>query len=811
MINIDDLFKQRMLGAEERELPGSWGRMRELLDNDEKRRPVGFFWRRAMNYTGVVLLLASVGYGGYLYYSPTASTSESLTDFRGSYTPSQVSEIANSPSSIAQHMVGTTASHKSPSGTGTVSISSSTNNAHSNLAPNATTSNNHLLDNVVASTTNTPIQKRTLTNGVAATASKWSVNRIVVNTAATKPTTSIATHFVATSKNANTGEKQQNEVGEGNNTLNGAVALNDNGAIVNTTNVPAQPTTNTQVSGSINKTEQYKKNNKPTRVTKNRVAATSLSAVNAKTAHQNHLVTGNGLAANSPIVESKDKNTSVASTNNRSSSSVTRMKNIASLNKVSANKIVNPKTTASSIVNEPITGIAAKDNTSSANSIVNTTPSTTVAATSIPERKPMEGKQIVGKQVVNKIKVYQRNIGSYASPKAQPRLDTVSSEFFSQDVYATNNDNTSVADKSQLEKTATSTPSIAATHDTKPHQATVTVANKSGNNSGAEGIVTASKIKNSSSNKAASRLSSAPSSKTTVDPTNVVANIGVPSTIAANSTPKNEVASVENTQPMPESAPKVASDSALSSTDAAASTSTSTTVLKTKKKKGIAAVEALSNMFNETRLRLSTATFAPGLTAGVNGTFFGTNNFKGFQFGFTGLFELDEHWSVQTDLKYFHRANSNYSMQDHYFDYSSNDSVTNTFTFSTLHSFELPIAFRYTAGRMSFFTGPNLVYTLRVNTGPEPLRYAMANTIAPGKPTAPSLMESDFRSRFGVGYIFGMSYQVSPYVNLDFRAVQTMWDNVNTQGAKNISDQLYKSPSLQFSIGYRFGGGSNKE
>ena len=37
MINIDDLFKQRMTGAEETERPGSWLQMRELL---EKEMPV---------------------------------------------------------------------------------------------------------------------------------------------------------------------------------------------------------------------------------------------------------------------------------------------------------------------------------------------------------------------------------------------------------------------------------------------------------------------------------------------------------------------------------------------------------------------------------------------------------------------------------------------------------------------------------------------------------------------------------------------------------------------------------------------------
>ena len=237
---------------------------------------------------------------------------------------------------------------------------------------------------------------------------------------------------------------------------------------------------------------------------------------------------------------------------------------------------------------------------------------------------------------------------------------------------------------------------------------------------------------------------------------------------------------------------------------------------------GTSTAEKLSATFNDIKLHVSGAQFAPGLTAGVNGTFFGPSSFKGFQFGITGNFMFGENLSVLTELKYFHRINNNYSLNDNYYTYTpvaggqySKELNPVSYNFSTLHSFEMPISIRYCLSHFNFFIGGNLVYSFAINTGATTITTGQNTPVlvsAPGNDNAPKIKPDDFNSRFGLGYLFGISYQLSPNVMLDFRNVQTVWNNASSQGAKIISNQLYKSPSLQVSIGYRFGGkGKNKE
>ena len=70
-IHIDDLVRQRMSDAEEKERPAAWLHMRDLLDKEMPSGIVpriGFNWRRMFSYLGVFLLLASVSVGGYEMY-----------------------------------------------------------------------------------------------------------------------------------------------------------------------------------------------------------------------------------------------------------------------------------------------------------------------------------------------------------------------------------------------------------------------------------------------------------------------------------------------------------------------------------------------------------------------------------------------------------------------------------------------------------------------------------------------------------------------------------------------------------------------
>jgi hypothetical protein len=192
---------------------------------------------------------------------------------------------------------------------------------------------------------------------------------------------------------------------------------------------------------------------------------------------------------------------------------------------------------------------------------------------------------------------------------------------------------------------------------------------------------------------------------------------------------------------------------------------------------------------------------------------------RGFQFGMTGNLEFNESWNMMAELKYFHRVNNN-TIDDNYYSYTQvgnqfrRSMVQNTYDFAAMHTIEMPVTIRYAKGNFNFYTGGNFLYSFSINTAPA--TYADPNAVttfvnAPGADNAPKYNQNDFHSRFGLGYIFGFSYQVAPNTTFDIRNVQTVWDNAATTGAKSISAQLYKTPSVQLSIMYRLGGNRNKE
>lgn len=259
---------------------------------------------------------------------------------------------------------------------------------------------------------------------------------------------------------------------------------------------------------------------------------------------------------------------------------------------------------------------------------------------------------------------------------------------------------------------------------------------------------------------------------------------------------------------------------------ASSSTSSSSTTLlaketkNMKKVKGSGTMENLHAAFNDIKDKAHGVRFAPGITAGVNGSFFGPSSFKGFQFGMTGNFTFSNTLSVMTELKYFHRINNSYTLSDNYYNYTpvagggyTKELVVNPYNFSTLHSLELPVSVRYCVSNFNFYVGGSVAYIFGVNTGaaplPDPTNVTQVATME--NDNAPKIRNGDFDARLGIGYLVGASYQAAPNVMFDLRSVQNVWDNGQTTGAKYVSNQLYKSPSLQLSLIYRLGGRKDKE
>jgi hypothetical protein len=281
----------------------------------------------------------------------------------------------------------------------------------------------------------------------------------------------------------------------------------------------------------------------------------------------------------------------------------------------------------------------------------------------------------------------------------------------------------------------------------------------------------------------------------------------------------NEAAVAEEAEILPSSAAKASEEAATASTHTGGA-DTKIKPAATKTKSGMSFVKKLSAAFNDVKQNATNTQFAGGITAGINGNFFGPSSFKGFQFGITGNFIFNETWNLMTEMKYFHRLNNNKEIEDNYYVYTQvgnqyrKDLLLNSYSFSALHSIEVPVAIRYTKGNFNFYTGGNFLYSFSLNTGAATMpAVGVPSTFVneEGNDNAPKFKEEDFRSRFGLGYLLGFSYQLAPNASIDLRSVQTVWDNAATTGAKSISGQLYKTPSLQLSIMYRLGGNRSKD
>ncbi|RYZ45549.1 MAG: hypothetical protein EOP49_25035, partial [Sphingobacteriales bacterium] len=217
--------------------------------------------------------------------------------------------------------------------------------------------------------------------------------------------------------------------------------------------------------------------------------------------------------------------------------------------------------------------------------------------------------------------------------------------------------------------------------------------------------------------------------------------------------------------------------------------------------------QRFNEVMREVKFNLSQMKFYPGVMFGYNNYMLDNAALHGFHIGVTGQLTFDEQWSMMSELKYFHRANSSYSLQDNYtkiLSPSLHSKVEHFFKLSSLQSIEMPLAIRYTASRLNLFGGANLAYTFRIN--PEEINHEFApeQTHAGILVNAPTITAMDFGNRFSIGGLLGLSYSMTPALQMDLRATKSFWDNAKGNGAEKVSRQLFRAPSVQLSIGYRF-------
>lgn len=246
-------------------------------------------------------------------------------------------------------------------------------------------------------------------------------------------------------------------------------------------------------------------------------------------------------------------------------------------------------------------------------------------------------------------------------------------------------------------------------------------------------------------------------------------------------------------------------------------------------KKGGWDPQRFEDMVTMFKFKMSQIKLYPGIVAGINATMFGPNSFGGFQLGMASTIAISDRLSLAAELKYISRFNSGVTVVDNYaggpkdsvaiynpqgtaleFMNYTRDSTHHYFNFSMLNSIEMPVSVKYSIGRFFMMGGLNFAYHIRVNAE-EVKRELVAQTIVPYNhppitwpENKPAISTKDFNSRFEVGGLLGFGYEMTPSVQLDLRVTKSFWDNARSNGAKTVSDQLYRAPSVQLSIGYRF-------
>ena len=782
-VNIDDLVRQRLEGGEERERAGAWLRMSELLEKEMPVRPAGFMWRRMFSVIAVCAVIASLSLGGYEFsaYRKLNGAAGNNSGTEKTIASASVTPSTNTPAQITNNNEPSTA----PAGnSGSDMNDPHTNNATpiantQNTNSKTTTDNENKQETKVAgnvqANTNVPENKATESNTKP-------VSAIAGNNSGNENTTAPAVANTTNNKQTNKPAKNNND-------------NNDTHKLVVAANTPA----NVEAGHEAGKPAPAKEVAHHAKAGKQ--PDTKAVAVNN----------------NAPVKQPAAK--PVAVNNN----------NTPAKHRVNNDTKAENKTVAVAHKTAPVTR-SENDHKTTAHKTVKQSVDNHAVAVNVPATKTAGNKTVVpGKEVVAKNKE-PKNMNVSKLPLGAGKAETK--------VVAGNNKavakNNNIAGNNTSSKGANKNV-VAGGNNNKP--VTPAVAADKPGNTGAGNDMTADNIAMKekmakTAKKGKKLIEKVVINKHLVMGTQhtysyhldtisreflmqefdletevaaVVANISPKPGGAANT---NTNAGADNAPVVPGAAPSNSSKPAVVNKDNAS-----------KKSFGAKTMESLSQTFNDIKYHAGNVQFAPGLTGGINGTFFGPNSFKGFQFGLTGTFVLNDAVSVMTELKYFHRINNNYTLSDNYYDYSANPNGgfnkqlhLNWYSFSTLHSFEMPLTARYSNGNFSFYAGVNLVYTFSVNTG--------AAQIAPGSSTpviqtptmendnAAKLTNKDFNARFGVGYVFGMSYMISPKVSLDIRETQTFWDNTKSSGSQMVSGQLYKSPSFQLSLGYRLG--SNK-
>ncbi len=787
LIDIDDLIRQRMGGAEEPILDGAWNRMSALLEEDKKRRPFFWWFNRGLGMVGVLVLASLITVGGYkaydAYRGQGGSTTEGVAGNAGNNEQHTGGAKALAQNNIQHEASSNNTDNKNESNS-SANVASKSPSASMVVAHKADhASVHHLSANASGTTAQHTAQPSTVSNNTSG------------GNAATKSVVrkhmSAASNTVQESKTAVAANEKLDVASKVEATKPAAQASNDVPVAGKSTQalhdqpIAARHDANKNASNNAHRnvsalplasTSGSAKNVVPAvRKTKGNSPAAALATATEGNDEQSSQVAKAPLGKQAvrkvnDLNKAAQKPIALETPNSKGAVKNTKLPDEARVTESVAQNTDTRKTAASK---KPVKKEIAK------------TEATPMAATPVKadEQKADEDGYVTKQRKVEKTNIRQRTTGT--ALRKQVKFDTISTseEFETTRTKVAAKKPEAIQPENEFAASGNNTPTGVNAVDKKA----------------------APKAKGTGTTPAAQKGTTPSGSVASTKPA------GASAPASASTNPATASTNVYNSAPPAASAPPKPTPS-----DTAASTPPASKP-EVKKQKSYF-WQNVAQSFNEMKYNFTHAQFSPGLTAGVNSTFFGPSSFTGFHFGATGNFALDEKWSIFTELKYFHRMNNDFEMQTAYNKYTAltsgngyyKDSTTRTFAFSTLHSFELPISIRFAVNKLTMFAGANLQYIFSINTGasdqlalPNQAR-KVVNTIENN--SVPALNDGDFGSRFAVGYLLGFNFNVSNNMSLDLRSAQNFWDNAQSLGAKDVSSKLYNSPSLQFSVYYKFGG-----
>ena len=245
--------------------------------------------------------------------------------------------------------------------------------------------------------------------------------------------------------------------------------------------------------------------------------------------------------------------------------------------------------------------------------------------------------------------------------------------------------------------------------------------------------------------------------------------------------------------------------------------------------------EHFNEVVNDVKFRIGGIEWYGGIEAGINGSFGNGHSLGGFQCAVTGLVAINETLSVNTGLYFYQRYNTGSTVHDNYIEvdptsihytpviinnisynrYSwTEDSIDHHFNYDVMRTLELPVMLRVSPGGRFFGEGGvNLVYGFKTaaseitNHAEKPVTQTQAYPTSQADPHfgSQSMVKlDDFGSRLGIGFVAGGGYHFSPAVTVNLRMTKTLWDNAGTEGSKKVSQDLFRLPNVQLSVGYRF-------